>query len=106
MKIYHATKKWDGENLESLASQIGEFDAIEEYTKKWPDAGELAAYHVHYVHCFKDLGDAEEFANEIDGEVVEIDFEDFFEDFVEIDNLEFPHPVVRDEIPAEYISRV
>lgn len=101
--LYHVANKWDGQKLESLYNQIGE-EAYEEYANKWPEAAELAQEHAHYVHCYETLEDALNHKQEFGGEVLKIELDEFVE--VEIDNLEFAHPMVRDEIDADLISRV
>lgn len=105
MAIYHVAPENHSGNLESLYKQHGD-DAYEMYATRWPEAGELAQYHAHYVHCYSTLDEAREHTN--GGKIYAVDVEAMEDDFieVEIDNLEFEHPMVRDEIPAEYISEV
>jgi hypothetical protein len=101
--MYHVViKDWDGDDLLSLYQQIGDA-AYEEYAEKWPEAGELGQYHVHYVHLHATLDQAREFVEEFGGEILEVNTEDL--DIV-IDNLEYPHSMVRDRIPAEYVKRI
>jgi hypothetical protein len=100
--LYHVSENWDGGDLLSLYRQIGT-DAYEEYADRWPDAGELGVYHVHYIHLHSTLGEAKAFADEFGGEILEINADDLD---IEMDRLEYPHPMVRDCIPAEYIKRI
>lgn len=103
--IYHVAPADHTGDLLSLYRQHGE-DAYEIYAARWPEAGELGQYHAHYVHCYATLEEAQAHVN--DGKIYAIDVAAMEDDFikVEIDNLEFPHPIVRDEIPAEYISEI
>lgn len=96
MHIYHVAPEGHEGDLESLHMQHGD-EAYEMYADRWPEAGELAVYHAHYVHCYSSKIDAEKHAASFGGKVYTIDADDLD---VEIDDLEFPHPVVRDYIPA------
>jgi DNA replication protein DnaD len=49
------------------------------------------------------LDQAREFVEEFGGEILEVNTEDL--DIV-IDNLEYPHAMVRDRISAEYVKRI
>lgn len=100
--LYHVAKDYDGGDLQSLYEQHGN-DAYDMYIDKWPEAGELVFYHVHYIHLHNSLDDAQEFVDEFGGEILVIDDADLT---VERDNLEYDHPIVRDTIPAEYIRRL
>ena len=100
--MYHVVKHWDGGDLLSLYQQIGDA-AYEGYAEKWPEAGELGQYHIHYIHLHATLEQAREFAEEFGGEILEISADDLD---IEMDRLEYPHPMVRDCIPAEYIKRI
>lgn len=103
MKLYHVTTgQWNGDDLLSLYRQFGD-EAYEEYAKKWPEAGELVQYHVHYIHLHGNLEEAIQFAREFGGEILEIDATELD---IEIDNLEYPHPMVRDCIPAAHVKRL
>ena len=103
--IYHVAPAGHNGNLESLHQQHGE-DAYEIYAERWPEAGELGQYHTRYVHCYETLEEA--MNHPVEGKIYAIDVEALNDDFieVEIDRLEFPHPMVRDEIPAKYITEV
>jgi len=103
--IYHVAPKSHTGDLESLYAQHGE-EAYELYAARWPEAGELGAVHAHYVHCYASLKDARNHAHE--GKIYAIDAEAMADDYIEVetDNLEFPHPMVRDRIPAEYIKEI
>lgn len=102
MKLYHVAKDYDGGDLESLYVREGN-DAFDIYAEKWPEAGELGQYHVMYVHCHDNLKDAESFVDTYGGKVLEINADDLD---VEMDTLEYPHPMVKEYIPAEYIKEI
>jgi len=105
--IYHVAPADHSGNILSLYAQHGDA-AYEMYADRWPEAGELAQYHAHYIHCYDSLDDARAHAEQHGGKVYEIDEDALVEDMVEIerDNLEFDHPMIRDEISAEYIKEV
>ena len=100
--IYHVAPANHVGDLESLYALHGE-EAYEIYADRWPEAGELAQYHVHYVHCYDSLEEARAHAAQLGGKIYEICTEHLE---IERDNLEFDHPMVRNEIPAEYIREV
>ncbi len=101
---YHVCNGWDGNDLLSLYQLEGE-DAYEMYAERWPEAGELAQYHVHYIHLYETIEEAKAHQEEHGGEILKIEG-DPEELGIEIDKLEFAHPIVRDRIPKEYISRL
>lgn len=100
--IYHVAPADHAGNLESLYALHGD-DAYEMYADRWPESGNLAQYHAHYVHCYDSLDEARAHAAQWGGKVYEINADELE---VERDNLEFDHPMVRDEIDAEYIKEV
>ena len=100
--IYHVCRDWDGNNLQSLYEQYGD-QAYDIFLSKWPDAGELAEYHVHYIHCHSALDEAKEYQAEYGGQIIAIDAE--YLDVI-IDNLEYPHPMVYGEITLDKITRI
>lgn len=100
--IYHVAPADHSGNLESLYSLHGD-DAYEMYADRWPEAGELAQYHAHYVHCYDSLDEAREHAAQWGGKIYAIDTSEIE---VERDNLEFDHPMVRNEIDVEYLQDV
>ena len=101
MKLYHVGPE-NLTNIESLYNQMGE-DAYEVFEERWPEAAELGIYHAHYIHLWDVLEDARDFADEIGGTVYEVEADGLD---VEIDELEYPHPIIRDEIPAEYVMAI
>lgn len=105
--IYHVAPANHSGDLKSLYALHGE-DAYEMYADRWPEAGELAQYHAHYIHCYDSLDEAREHVARHGGKVYEINVDAMADDMivVERDNLEFDHPMVRNEIPAEYIREV
>lgn len=105
MKLYHVAQSWDGQDLESLYQQYGD-DAYNMYLEHWPEAGGLQEYHVHYVHLHKTLDEAREYQQEFGGEILVVVLpDDEVDGWVETDDLEYPHPVVRDRIEKEYVHR-
>jgi len=107
--IYHVSQTYKSGALESIAVQLGEAEAIEAFCEKWEDAdAALAVYHVNYIHCHDTAEQAVEFAEEFGGSIFAIDADAMADDVIEIerDTLEYDHPIVRDEIPAEFITIV
>jgi hypothetical protein len=107
MTYYHVCKRWDGHDLESLYRQHRD-DAYAIYADRWPDAGELAQYHIMVVHCYDNIDDAIAHKDAFGGDVLAIDADvlDRIGITHYIDTLEFAHPVVSDYIPAEAITRI
>lgn len=105
--IYHVAPADHSGDLLSLYRQHGD-EAYEIFIERWPDSGVLGDYHADYVHCHATLEKAEDHAAWYGGKIYAIDGAAFVADGgkVETDTLEFPHPMVRDEIPAEYIREV
>ena len=105
--IYHVAPADHTGNILSLYAMHGD-DAYSMYATRWPESGDLGSYHAHYVHCYDSLTDAQEHAEQFGGKVYEINAEAMSDDMIQIerDALEFDHPIVRDEIPAEYIREV
>lgn len=99
-KLYHVAKNYDGGALVSLYAQFGD-QAYDIFAERWPDAGELGVYHVHSVHLFETYAEAQAYADECGGEILEINPEGLD---ITVDKLEkgHPHPVTR-EIPAKNI---
>jgi len=99
---YHVAHNYTGGDLLSLYEQHGE-DAYEMYADKWPDAGELAQYHTHYIHLHETLVDAQTYQSEFGGTILEINADELE---IKLDTLEYKHPMVRDYIEEEYIREV
>ncbi len=106
-KKYYHVAIWNGAALEPAVDFFqGEEEAIEKFLEKWPEAGvELAQYHVGMIHLFEDIKDAKEHAKAFGGDVLEINDPDD-ELNIEVDTLEYPHPVCRERIEAEFITIV
>lgn len=102
MKVYHVTKNWDGGDLESLYDQHGD-EAYDIFAEKWPEAGGMAASHIHLIHLHDNINDAKRFQAEFGGEILEIEIDS---DNVEIDTIEYPHPTTRYSIDAQDIKRI
>lgn len=106
--IYHVTRAWDGCDLRSLAQQVDDgdlgLDAALDLIASWWTDGDLRAADRYLdgdgreVHCHDSLDAAAEYLAEwCDGGVImEIDADGL--DVVI--GAEYPHPVVRDRIPA------
>lgn len=100
-KLYHVSADYVGGDLMSLYEMYRD-EAYELYAQRWPDAGGMGSYHAHYVHLYERLDDAEMFSAEFGGSIYEVDVADLEE--IEIDDLEFPHPMVRDRITSDRVS--
>jgi len=105
MKYYHVCTKWDGLNLESLYKQHGK-EAYDIFATRWPEAGELAVYHVNVIHLHATIEDAQEMQSSFGGEILVINDPDGDELDVKNDTLEYSHPVVMGSIDADYVSRL
>lgn len=101
---YHVTDHWDGGDLESLVTRIGENEGYDAFLERWPDAGELTFYHANRVHLFDSLEKAERFCAAYGDEILIIDGEGLD---IDLDTLETnePHYSVLDKIPANNIHR-
>ena len=97
--IYHVAPDDHQGNILSLYAQHGDL-AFDIYAARWPEAGGLAEYHAHYVHCYATREEADDHAAAFGGRVLEVEDADLD---VEIDALEFPHPMVRGQIPAQAV---
>ncbi len=96
-------------DLESLAEQFGESEAIEMYTTRWPEAGQLALNgHASMIHLYDTIEEARSHKETYGGKIYAVDGEAMEDDFlkVERDTLEFDHPVCHESIGAEYLSEV
>lgn len=114
MTLYHVARSWDGGDLRSLAAQIDDGDldldaALEMVTEKWCDgdprkAEEYLDQEGHHVHLHATLAEAIDYRDEWceSGVILEIDAEG-----LEIEEgIEYPHPTVRDAIPAGLIRPI
>lgn len=105
MTYYHVCQEWDGGDLLPLARRLrDEGAALDAYADRWPEAGELAQYHVHWVHLYDTFEQAQDHVDEFGGQILRIEPDEFLT--IERDPLEFDHPVYRGVIPAAYISRI
>lgn len=106
--IYHVAPADHTGDLLSLYTQHGD-EAYEIFDKRWPDGDNaLAQYHVHCVHCWSNLADAQKHLRDFGGKLYAVNAQAMVDDGwqITIDNLEFAHPVVRDEIPEEYLAEI
>lgn len=105
--MYHVAPEGHSGNLLSLYKQYGD-DAYQMYAGRWPESGNLAQDHAHYVHLHDNLKDAKAFAAQRGGKIYSIDPSMLADDWIDVinDRLEYPHPMVRDEIPAEYLREI
>jgi hypothetical protein len=100
---YHVCKNYDGDDLLSLYEQYGH-EAYEMFAERWPDGGNMGEYHAHHVHLYATFEEAQRHAAEEGGDILFVESDEFIE--IETDDLEFPHPVVRDRIRRECVKRV
>ena len=115
MTIYHVTEEWHGDDLLSFVGLVdgGYLDMTLEETMqsilgKWPDLGtarkaeEYLDTDGRMVHCHATLAEAIDYREKHlpGGIILAIDADDLR---VEV-GTEYPHPVVRDVIPAASIS--
>jgi len=101
--MYHVAPSDHTGDLASLYSQHGDA-AYDMYAKRWPDAGDLAQYHAHYVHLYDSLADAHMHASVHGGKIYRVLPDDLL--VVERDALEFDHPMVRNGIPVEWLEEI
>jgi hypothetical protein len=110
--IYHVTTGWDGGDLRPLARRVDDGDldldaALEMVAARWFDgdlrmAEEYLGRDGREVHCHATLAEALDYREEWceGGEVLAVDADGL--DVAE--GVEYPHPVVRDAIPADRIT--
>lgn len=111
---YHVTKRWNGGDLETLFSRCGgnENKALNTFVRKYrhcfdsfEETIDLGKKHIYYVHLWDKKSDAIEMAEEIRGQILKID--DKEDELVVInDPYEFIHPMTRDTIPANMITKL
>lgn len=70
--FYHVTNKWDGGCLNSLYLMYGE-EAYSIFLRKWPLSGDIGKHHVHFVHMYGDLREAQDHRNTFGGEILIVD---------------------------------
>jgi hypothetical protein len=99
-KMYHVCQAWDGGDLLSLYEQLGE-EAYDVFHQKYELDNGLGFDHVHYIHGHYTLEEAKEYQRLFGGQILVIDTQDLA---VKHDCLEYPHPMVRDRVPKEYIK--
>jgi hypothetical protein len=102
--IYHVAKEWDGGDLLSLARREPWSDDLAgSIAEKWGcDAWVYYSTEGEWVHCHASLDEAIDYLDEWcpGGVILAIDASDL--DIRQGD--EYPHPVVRHEIPAWCVS--
>lgn len=100
---YHVAPEGHNGDLKSLYYQYGQ-EAYSIFCERWPEAGNIGDYHVHYVHLYDTLDQARLHPHE--GIIYAVDLATMEADGYEIerDDLEFGHPVVRDMIEARYLK--
>jgi hypothetical protein len=106
---YHVAPADHTGDLESLAAQHGESEAIELYTTRWPEAGELALNgHAGIIHLYDTIEEARSHKDAFGGKIYAVDGEAMEDDFIKIrrDTLEFDHPVCDEAIGAEYLEEI
>ena len=106
MTYYHVTRTWTGgDDLLSLADQLGEEEAVRQFCEQWPDACGIADIHVYYIHLFDTEEDAREMARDLGGRVLAIDGE-FIDVSIDTSEPNHPHHVTRGPIPETDISEL
>ena len=90
----------DGSSIKSLYKQMGD-GAYDEFSKRWPDAGDMGQYHANQVFLFDNAAEASDFADWRGGRIMQVTPDDYLD--VRVDPLE-GYKYVQDEIPMEYLS--
>ncbi len=98
-RMYHVCRSWDGDDLLSLYEQLGE-EAYGIFAQKHGIGNGLGIGNAHFVHCHYTVEEAREYQKNWGGVILEIDAKHLA---VKHDCLEYPHPMVRDIIPKEYV---
>lgn len=102
-KMYHVCRpEWDGDDLLSLYQQLGN-EAYDIFYQKYEMDNGLGFDHVHFVHGHYTLKEAEEYQKVWGGEILEIDVSELD---TKHDCIEYPHPMIRDVVPKEYVKRI
>ena len=101
-KMYHVCQAWDGGDLLSLYEQEGE-KAYSIFAEKYELDNGLGFDHAHFVHGHYTLQEAKQYQRIFGGQILEIDTRDLA---VKHDCIEYPHPMIRDKVPKEYIKRI
>jgi hypothetical protein len=103
MTLYHVTPHWNGEELKSLASQLGECDAIDAFMAKWQtDDSSFAQDQVTNIYFYNTLDEAQDHQDEYGGEILAID--DTYLT-ITMDPIE-GYPTSRGPISAHDINRI
>ena len=106
MLLYHVCPAWDGGDLESLRMRLwplSEEEVCRRYHRRWQGTvSDSYTPHVEYIHFHTSLEEAVKFALAYGGEILEVEVNDG--DIV-WDDLEYPHPMVADIVPAECVRR-
>lgn len=109
--IFHVARGgWDGAPLRPMANILGWDDDVRFLAAKMAPDVDTAAYFDgpgQWVHCWATLAEAEAYAAEHGGPILEISL-----DILEAHSIEVslaagpsgPHPVVRGSIPSDAIS--
>ena len=98
-KMYHVCPEWNGDDLLSLYEQLGE-EAYGVFARKHEIDNKLGIGNAHFVHCHYTVEEAVEYKRVFGGQILEIDASKLE---VKHDCIEYPHPMVRNVIPKEYI---
>lgn len=105
--IYHVCRgEWDGSDLLALARRMPQWgdEVCALIEASWPDCDAWTYYNTEamFVHCHETIEQARDFAEEFGGQVLAIDAADLT---VGVGD-EYPHPVVRDMVPAALVARI
>jgi hypothetical protein len=102
MTLYHVTPKWDGKDLESAASKMGEVAAIEIFLAKWQTEDDsFAQDQVTKVYFYNTINEAISHQETYGGEILAID-ETYLD--IAIDEIE-GYPTCR-RVSASDIKRI
>jgi hypothetical protein len=114
MTIYHVAKDWDGGDLLSLARRVDDGhlsldEALDSVAARWTDgdlrkAEEYLDGDGHWVHCHASLEEAIDYRDEWCPEGVILAIE--ADDLEIVDGTEYPHPTIRDLVPAGCVAMV
>ncbi len=75
-------------DLESLAEQFGESEAIEMYTTRWPEAGQLALNgHASMIHLYDTIEEARSHKETYGGKIYAVDGEAMEDDFLKVERM-------------------
>lgn len=100
--LYHVTPKWDGQDLKSAASRLGECEAIDIFMAKWQtEDSSFAQDQVVKIYFYRSLAEAINHQENYGGEILDID--DTWLD-IKVDEIE-GYPTCRGPVSVSDIKR-